>query len=288
MSHLRIQHNTTYRYARPVNFGRHRLVLHPREGHDLRVVSLKLVISPTHHLTWTRDVFGNSVAILDGFEAASTLEIFSDLTVQRSTPFPSQEPHQPWRIGYPFSYEPMEQSVAAAYQIISYPGDHAGVHAWLEQTMPDRHRKDAEEMLLALCMTIKDQVTYLRRTEKGVQSPLESLERKSGSCRDMATLMMEAARGLGIASRFVSGYLHCAASVAGRASTHAWMEAYLPGLGWRGFDPTLGEQTSLKHVPIGVSHHPRGVMPITGTFDGMRQDFLELIVEVKTEDTGGT
>ena len=82
----------------------------------------------------------------------------------------------------------------------------------------------------------------------------------------MATLMMEAGRVLGIAMRFASGYLDCAASVAGRASTHAWIEAYLPGLGWRGFDPTLGEPSSLKHIVVGVSSHPRGVMPISGMF----------------------
>ena len=99
----------------------------------------------------------------------------------------------------------------------------------------------------------------------------------------MATLMMEAGRLLGISTRFASGYLDCAASLAGRASMHAWIEAYLPALGWRGFDPTLGEPTSLKHVVTGVSNHPRGVMPVSGMFTGASSDYREMIVSVTTE-----
>ncbi len=284
MSRLRIQHRTTYVYTRPVRFGSHRLVLHPREGHDLRVLNMTLTITPAHRLIWARDLFGNSVAVIDGIAEADTLEILSDVTVQRSPPFPSKDLHQPWRISWPFEYEPMEQAIAAAYQLASYAEERDRVHAWIESTLPPDQRSDAEQMLLAIGASIKQQIRYVRRTEKGVLSPVQTLELGSGSCRDMATLMMEAARVLGIASRFVSGYLHCAASIAGRASTHAWMEAYLPGLGWRGFDPTLGEPTSLKHVPIGVSHHPRGVMPVSGTFDGTRQDFLQMKVQVQTDE----
>ena len=284
MSQLHILHRTAYLFARPVKFGAHRLVLHPREGHDLRVMSMTLAVTPAHRRIWTRDVYGNSVAIIEGIEPGERLEIVSDVTVQRYPPFPAQDLHQPWRVSYPFVYEPMEQAVAAAYQVSSYGSELDKVASWLDQILPAEKRMDAEEMLLALSIEIKQQIRYVRRTEKGVQSPAQTLALSSGSCRDMATLMMEAARQLNVAGRFVSGYLHGSASMSGNASTHAWMEAYLPGLGWRGFDPTLGEPTSLKHVPIGVSHHPRGVMPVTGTFDGVRQDFLEMQVQVRTEE----
>ncbi len=284
MSRLRIQHRTTYAYNRPVGFGSHRLVLHPREGHDLRVVNMTLSITPAHRLIWTWDVFGNSVAFIEGLAEADRLEILSEVTVQRSSPFPAQDLHQPWRVSYPFEYEPMEQAIAAAYQLPSYPAEQERIQAWVAQNVLHEQRADAEQMLLGMSVRIRQQLHYVRRTEKGVQSPVQTLELGSGSCRDMATLMMEAARLLGVASRFVSGYLHCDASIAGRASTHAWMEAYLPGLGWRGFDPTLGEPTSLKHVPIGVSHHPRGVMPVSGTFDGTAKDFLHMQVQVQTEE----
>ena len=108
-----------------------------------------------------------------------------------------------------------------------------------------------------------------------MQSPAETLALGSGSCRDMATLMMDAARSLGFAARFASGYLDCPASEAGRASMHAWAEIYLPTLGWRGYDPTLGEPTSLKHLVVGVSNHPRGVMPVSGMFTGASSDYVE-------------
>jgi transglutaminase-like putative cysteine protease len=100
----------------------------------------------------------------------------------------------------------------------------------------------------------------------------------------MATLMMEAARLLGVAARFASGYLHCTASMAGHASTHAWAEIYLPTLGWRGFDPTMGAAVSIRHVATGVSSHPRGVMPVSGSFIGASTDYRTLQVTVKTEE----
>ena len=135
----------------------------------------------------------------------------------------------------------------------------------------------------AVARTIRDTIQYRRRDAKGVQTPTETLAIRSGSCRDMATLMLEALRALGLPARFASGYLDCAASEAGRASTHAWAEAYLPEIGWTGYDPTLGEATSGSHVVTGVSNHPRGVMPISGTFFDQQGSYLGMTVTVQTE-----
>jgi transglutaminase-like putative cysteine protease len=99
----------------------------------------------------------------------------------------------------------------------------------------------------------------------------------------MATLMLEALRTLGLPARFASGYLDCSASQEGHASTHAWAEAYLPDIGWTGYDPMLGEATSERHIVVGVSNHPRGVMPVTGTFFDNDGSFLEMTVSVQTE-----
>ena len=143
-------------------------------------------------------------------------------------------------------------------------------------------------MVATLNETVHRQIGYQLREEKGVQRPLETLAKGTGSCRDMATLLMEACRALGIAARFSSGYLDCPASLAGRASTHAWAEVYLPGRGWTGFDPTLGERTGAKHIAIGMSNHPRGVMPISGRFFGSSADYLGMKVSVKFErETSG-
>ena len=283
MARLRIQHRTEYHYSRPVELGRHRLVLRPREGHDLRVESMQLDIAPAHRLVWSRDVFGNSVAIVDFIEATTKLSIVSDVVVFRSTPFPQQEPHEPWRVAYPVTYDPLEVTFTGAYQQVSYPDDVDELRSWLDRTIPAPHPDDAEEVIFALGTAIHDQIKYQRRSESGVRSPVETLKLASGSCRDMATLMMDAGRMLGIATRFASGYLDCAASLAGRAAMHAWTEFYLPALGWRGFDPTIGEPTSLKHVVTGVSNHPRGVMPVSGKFVGSSGDYREMIVQVTTE-----
>ena len=102
----------------------------------------------------------------------------------------------------------------------------------------------------------------------------------------MATLMLEALRTLGLPARFASGYLDCAASEAGRASTHAWAEAYLPQIGWTGYDPMLGEATSHKHVVTGVSNHPRGVMPVSGTFFDEHNSYVGMTVTVQTQRLG--
>lgn len=280
---LYIEHTTTYAYERPVSFGRHRLVLRPREGHDLRVEHMQLQITPGYSLEWIRDVFGNSIAIVDVSEPANRLTITSTVTVERIRPFPERAFHKPWRVPFPPAYDTLEIPITEIYRTPVFPDDAQAVREWLAGWFrPDD--LDAEGSMLSLCAHIHRTVRYQRRTERGVQSPMRTLQLGSGSCRDMATLMMEAARQLSVAARFASGYLHGAVSIAGRASTHAWTEAYLPSLGWRGFDPTLGGPVSLHHVVTGVSHHPRGVMPVSGAFLGTRADTKALEVTVLTRE----
>ena len=280
---LQIEHSTIYRYQRPLRFGPHRLVLRPREGHDLRIESMRLELSPAYRLTWVRDVFGNSIALVDWLEPSDTLVIQTELVVERLPPFPAREANVPGAATFPPRYDPLEAAITAAYQRSSYEESRAAVQDWLTRTFT-ADTSDAERSLLALCQLVHRSIAYRRRHEQGVQAPHETLERGSGSCRDMATLMMEAARCLGVVARFASGYLHGTASMAGHASMHAWCEAYLPLLGWRGFDPTVGAASALRHIVTGVSEHPRGVMPVSGTFHGMRADCRSMDVVVKTQE----
>lgn len=280
---LHILHTTEYIYARPVRFGRHRLVLRPREGHDLRVEHMSLRIMPEHRLMWTRDVFGNSIALVDALEPADRLTIINDVVVERLAPFPTREFHEPWRIPFPPRYDAMELSITSAYQAPVYADDGPAVRKWVEDALPI-DLGDAEGTMKALCELVGRTVVYRRRPEKGVQSPARTLSLQTGSCRDMATLMLEAARHIGVAARFSSGYLHGTASRAGRGSTHAWAEVYLPTLGWRGFDATLGTAITLDHIAVGVSSHPRGVMPVSGAYSGTKTDCTALTVSVKTEE----
>ena len=283
MSWLCIIHETTYRYKKAVSFGPHRLVLRPREGHDVRVEEMRLTITPEFELEWSRDLFGNSVATIHLLHPAETLTIRSEVLLQQTTPFPlrSARPAQP--VPFPMRFSGFEASAAAAYQTTTFPEDVGQVQAWMAAACPLGNLQTAEEVVVAVGRAIRQAIKYRRRETKGVQSPAATLDEGTGSCRDLATLMLEALRILGFPARFASGYLDCAASEAGRASTHAWAEAYLPEIGWTGFDPTLGETTSGKHVVVGVSNHPRGVMPISGSFYGDQLSYETMTVAVKTE-----
>jgi transglutaminase-like putative cysteine protease len=276
---LHIHHETVYTYRRRVRFGPHRLVLRPREGHDLRVESMHVEVSPQAQLTWSRDVFGNSIGTLHIEKPGKELRIVTRVLVRRTPPYLHRkldtEP-TPW----PPIYDPLEIAVVAAYQQLSYPSDGASVGKWLGRHCPKRPR-DVEQLVGRLNRAIHENIRYVRRDEKGVLTPAETLKRGVGSCRDFATLLLDATRSRGIAARFASGYLECTAAEAGYASTHAWVEIYLPGHGWRGYDPTLGTVTTHAHVATGLSNHPRGVMPVTGSYYGPASAFQMLNVSVK-------
>jgi transglutaminase-like putative cysteine protease len=282
MNLLRIIHQTIYQYHRPMRFGPHRLVLRPREGHDLQVDRMSLSIEPAYSIEWSRDVFGNSVASVEFQGEAKELRIVSEVDI-RLGEMPRLAVHRSSAVGYPLVYDALEATVAAAYLVPIYPADMGAIGAWAKTAIASADATNALAIVSELNSFVKKEIRYNRRDEKGVQSPLDTITRGSGSCRDMATLLMEGCRALGIAARFNSGYLDCAASLAGSASTHAWTEVYLAGQGWTGFDPTLGSQTSAGHIAIGVSNHPRGVMPISGRFYGRSEDYKGMQVAVKFE-----
>ncbi len=282
MTTLRITHETLYQYHRPMRFGPHRLVLRPREGHDLQVEKMTLTIEPEFSLEWSRDVFGNSVALVEFLGEATELRIVSQVDIRRGE-MPRLAERSSIHVSYPLVYDDLEFTVAAAYLVSTYPEETGAIAMWARASIVTADMSNAISIVSTLNEVVKQKISYNRREEKGVQRPLETLEKKTGSCRDMATLLMEGCRALGIAARFSSGYLDCPASLAGRASTHAWAEVYLAGRGWTGFDPTLGEETTGKHIAIGVSNHPRGVMPISGKFFGTSADYIGMKVAVKFE-----
>lgn len=277
---LRIVHQTVYRYHRPVTFMPHRLVLRPREGHDLRVESLALATIPRSEIVWSRDVFGNSVAQAYFTEPGEELRIESDVTVRRPLPPAHPKSAPSILIPHPLAYEELERPAVAVYLQPVYPQESETLQEWLQELKLEPGAT-AEEMVLQLTATIHRFVRYRRREEKGVQSPATTVTQGEGSCRDFACLLMESARHLGIATRFASGYLDCAATRAARGVTHAWTEVYFPGLGWRGYDPTTGKRCTPQHIVTGVSNHPRGVMPVTGRFAGSATDYRDLTVRVE-------
>ena len=268
MSRIRISHTTAYRYSEPVSFGIHRLVIRPREGHDLQVETLSLKVSPAAAISWHRDIFGNSIGLASFSEPADLLEFSSEAVVCRRDHTSYRRLLDVLPIKFPVRYSEIEASVAEGYLKSVY------------------HTDNAVLLVEKITEWIHRSIRYRRREDRGVQSPLETLQLRSGSCRDMATLLLEAARALGVAARFASGYLDGAASRAGQAVTHAWAEVYFPEHGWFGCDPSLGEGTSEKHIVCGVSSHPRGVMPVSGYYSGSRRSYLAMDVRVDIRPFG--
>lgn len=278
---LQVVHLTHYRYQFPITLEPHRLVLRPREGHDLRVERHELVVTPEARRVWTRDIFGNLVARLHfPPEPVEELVIESRLVLRRFPHEPGPPEDAESHPLEPLEYDPLEHAIVTAYLTPVYPEEDAAISEWTASLAPVGDFPDLETFVGHVTEKIHDFIGYRRREEKGVQSPANTLTLRSGSCRDMANLAMEVFRHAGIAARFASGYLDCPATRAAQGSTHAWVEVYLPQHGWKGFDPTTGRACDHRHIVIGTSHHPRGVMPVSGRFFGPANAFRDLAVTV--------
>jgi transglutaminase-like putative cysteine protease len=283
MSRLRISHTTSYHYAEPVTFGMHRLVIRPREGHDVRVETLSLGLNPSGAVSWHRDIFGNSIALVSFSEPADLLEFSSVTVIFRREHSSHRGLLDVLPVRYPVRYSNIEAPVAMGYLSSVYRDEADELRDWTMRTFRPRTGDDAVPLAHEVNRWIFRSIRYRRREQRGVQSPLETLRLGSGSCRDMATLLLESTRSLQLAGRFASGYLDGVASRAGQAVTHAWTEIYFPEHGWFGCDPTLGEGTTDRHIVCGVSSHPRGVMPVSGSYAGRSNSYLSMNVTVSIQ-----
>ncbi len=288
MSFLTVRHSTVYRYREPVGLGEHRMMFRPRASHDLRLIGTSLVITPRPaQLRWLHDPFDNSVAVatFEGvtaelrFESAVTLEHFED-------PVPEYALEEYAR-NYPFRYSDedfpdLSRGLAPYYPVGS-------VSKWALQFLDPSDRTGTMNILRAMTRGIREQFIYSRRVEKGVQAPDETLRNRRGSCRDFAVLMMEAARSLGVAARFVSGYIFVPdqSGLAGSGATHAWMQAYLPGAGWIDFDPTNSIVGNRNLIRVAVAWAPDRVLPLWGTYVGAPEAFLGMDVTVTVTEGAG-
>jgi len=263
---LKISHVTEYLFSEPVSLLPHRLLLRPRESHNVRIESSILDIFPGHTLQWKRDVLDNSVAVVGFPEPADQLRISSDLVIQHYEENPFDFLLDDYAVSYPFDYSIEEQADLAPFREAVYPNDREAVQVWLSG-LDLQQPIETFSLLERINREIASQLFYQRREEPGVQPPAQTLARNSGSCRDFAALFMEACRHLRLASRFVSGYLYTP-DIDANAATHAWVEVYLPGPGWKGFDPTSGEVTGNRHIATAVARHPEAVPPVAGSYIG--------------------
>ena len=267
MQRLRIKHTTEYLFPSEVVLNQHRLLLRPREGHDVRIETSKLEITPSYTIKWQRDVFDNSLAVVNFLARTNKLIIVSEIIIQHYSQAPFDFLLEDYAVKFPFKYAENEQDDLFAFQQAVFFEDSQAVNSWLQQL--GLSNMETFSLLIKLNQTISTQFQYRTRDEAGVQSPAQTLLQRSGSCRDYATLFIEACRCLGLASRFVSGYLHAPATEMGNATTHAWAEVYLPGTGWKGFDPTAGVVTGNQHIAVAVARDSESVPPVSGSFSGL-------------------
>jgi len=285
MSVITVRHSTVYRYGEPVRLGEHRMMFRPRASHDLRLISTHLAIEPEPvHLRWLHDPFDNSVAVATFEGTTSKLRFESVVTLEHFETSLPDYPLEEYARWYPFRYSDEDFPNLVRPLSHHYPAE--SVSKWALQFLDPSDATDTMKVLRTMTHGIRERFAYTRRVEKGVQTPEETLLRQQGSCRDFAVLMMEGARSLGIAARFVSGYIFTpnTSTLVGGGATHAWMQAYLPGAGWIDFDPTNSIVGNRNLIRVAVAWAPEQVLPLWGTYEGLPGAFLGMDVDVTVSE----
>jgi transglutaminase-like putative cysteine protease len=285
-----IVHTTVYHYKQPVSFGEHRVMFRPRDSHDLRVLATDLQVSPEALVRMIQDPHSNSVALVQPLVSAEELKIVCSFTIEHAHTNNLELPLAPTAEVFPFAYSLEERFDLETYLRPHHddPGGH--LTAWARQFIRTDGYTGTRDLLVKMNQSIRDNFRYAARDEEGTQTPQETLKLGTGSCRDFALLMMEAARRLGIATRFVSGYLYDPAldgadpaepgAMVGAGATHAWLQAYLPGAGWVPFDPTNNLLGGNELIRVGVARDPSQAAPIAGSWFGEAGAYLGMTVNV--------
>lgn len=286
MARISIIHTTRYSYRSPVGLMRHRLMVRPDDSHDLRLHRASLDIDPLPSaIHWSHDAFNNSICLVDWPESVRTrhLEIVSTLDL---THHPEGPPLPRYSLdeaatAFPFAYDAGELPDLAALIEPAATDPHGSVAAWAQRFILDGEGRTLA-MLEAMTHAIKAEFRYGARHEEGTQAAAETLALGSGTCRDFAVLMIEALRSIGLAARFVTGYLYddLSGETRGGGSTHAWCSVYLPGAGWVEYDPTNGLVAGSNLIRVGVTRNALQASPVSGAFIGGGEDFEGLAVDV--------
>lgn len=294
-----IVHTTVYRYRQPVGFGEHRVMFRPRESHDLRVLATDLQVAPKSSVRLIQDPHSNSVALVQPLAKADELRIVCSFTIEHAHTNNLELPLSPSAEIFPFAYSVEERFDLDHYMRPHYDDPRGALSAWARQFIRTDGPTQTRALMMAMNQHIRENFTYAARDEQGTQPPLQTLALGSGTCRDFALLMMEALRRLGVATRFVSGYLYDPAMdkpakaagddapapgatepVLGAGYTHAWLQAYLPGAGWVPFDPTNNLMGGTELIRVGVARDPSLAAPVSGVWFGESDDYLGMTVQV--------
>jgi len=289
MTILTVKHVTTYSYGASVRLGEHRMMLRPRDSNDQRLLEASLDIEPRpQNLRWIHDVFDNCVAIANFAGNTRSLRVENNIALEH-TPFDGPEVLLEDRARYyPFAYDGEEMPDLARSIERHYADPSGDLDRWVQRFLQQGRPTETGTLLMTLTCAIKEGLSYERRTARGTQSPLQTLATRRGSCRDFATLMMEAARALGFAARFVSGYLYVPDRDTGErhlggGATHAWCQIYLPGAGWVEFDPTNGIVGNRDLIRVAVAREAQQAIPLHGSYfgDAAAAEGMDVTVNVR-------
>jgi uncharacterized protein (DUF2126 family) len=279
--HVALNHVTHYRYDRPIHLGPQVVRLRPAPHSRTRILSYSMRVEPTtHFINWQQDPQSNYLARIVFPEKTTFFRVEVDLVAEMAVLNPFDFFLEPSAEKFPFAYEP-ELRVELAPFLLKGPATPrftqylAGI---------DTTERPTSGFLMGINQRLQKDVAYLIRMEPGVQTPEQTLVNASGSCRDSGWLMVQLLRHLGLAARFVSGYLiqlkSDIKSLDGPSGTevdftdlHAWCEVYLPGAGWIGLDPTSGLYAGEGHIPLACSPEPSSAAPISGDIDECETTF---------------
>jgi len=289
MDIITVRHLTRYRYARPVGFGEHRMMFRPRASFDQHVLEYRLAITPPpDDIRYVHDVFGNCIG-LARFSAQAKELVFESSVRLEHTPecsleFPASAELE--RNSYPFAYHELDIPDLYSSMLRTRGEEGKTLAAWARRFLDEVPRVDAPNVLAAMTHAIHTEFAYRTRLSGPAQSPLETLRLRSGTCRDFAVLMVEAARELGLAARFVSGYLYVpprnfiGTARQGGGNTHAWVRVFLPHGGWAEYDPTNGLVGNRDLIRVAVVRDPAQAVPLSGSFEGRPEDYMGMDVNI--------
>lgn len=287
-----LEHVTTYRYQKPVTFGEHRAIFLPSTGFVGRILRYSINTNIAAKVRWMMDTLSNNVALLEFSDPAQELVVTYRVRGEHfGIPAIAEFPLEPRAEEVPVQYTPDEWLDLSVYLRPHSEDPDGSVAAWAKQFVAG-DQDITLDVLQRMMDVIWNTFNYQARETEGTQSPGETLRLKGGTCRDYAWLMIESLRRLGFACRFVSGYLYDPAldggeiGMTGSGATHAWLQVYLPGAGWRTYDPTNRLTAGFDLIRVAIARHPGQVMPLSGSWFGDAGDYLGMDVSVSIRKLG--
>ena len=291
-----LHHKTSYRYDRLINLSPHEVRLRPAAHARTPVLAYSFNVTPEQHfINWQQDPYGNYIARLVFPEKTDVLEFTVDLVVDMTVINPFDFFLEKYAEQFPFAYAPTLQFELSPYLVTDQPGPR--LSSWLAAMKAELMKEPVrtQDFLVYLNRRVQEDIKYLLRMEPGVQTPEETLEKGSGSCRDTAYLLVQILRHIGLAARFVSGYLiQLTADIAALdgpsgptadfTDLHAWTEVYVPGAGWIGLDPTSGLLAGEGHIPLACTAQTSSAAPVTGFTDEAECEFEHIMTVTRIHE----